>query len=271
MIPDVKTLTLAYYFTDKETYAAKTVDFLHTWFLSEDMYMNPNLNHAHMIRGRDTGRAPGIIDARGLSAIVDAIGFLWHTHLWTTQDQQGMESWFRRYLDWLLTSPLGREEAATTNNHGTWYDMVTVSIALFLNDREMARDILLASKTRRIDRQIRADGSQTLELKRTLTWHHSLFNLQALFALARLGEHVGIDLWNHTTREGAHLQTALDYLLPAALNAQVWPYQQISPLKPEQIVGVLYQAAEHYHEPSYLQAAQTILGQDATTHLNNLL
>jgi hypothetical protein len=271
MMPDVKTLALAYYFTDQEAYAAKAIDFLRTWFLNKDTFMNPNLNHAQMIRGRDTGRATGIIDARALSTVVDAIGLIQHTPLWTAQDQKGMESWFQRYLDWLLTSPLGQEEAATKNNHGSWYDVLTVSIALFLDETEIARDILQASKTRRIDRHILADGSQPFELKRTLTWHYSVFNLQALFALARLGEHAGIDVWAHSTPDGADLRTALDYLLPAASNAQVWPYQQISPIKPERIVDVLYQASEHYHEPAYLQVAQTILGQDAIAHRNNLL
>jgi hypothetical protein len=271
MMPDVQTLALAYYFTDKEAYAAKAIDFLRTWFLNKDTFMNPNLNHAQMIRGRDTGRATGIIDARALSTVVDAIGIIQHTPLWTARDQKGMESWFQRYLDWLLTSPMGKEEAATTNNHGSWYDVLTTSIALFLNDTEAARDMLQASKNRRIDKHIMADGSQPFELKRTLTWHYSVFNLQALFALARLGEHLSIDLWDHSTPTGATLRTALDYLVPAASNAQVWPYQQISPIKPERIVDVLYQAAEHYHEPDYLQTAQTILGQDDTTHRNNLL
>jgi hypothetical protein len=271
MMPNVKTLALAYYFTEKDVYVAKAVDFLRTWFLNQDTSMNPNLNYAQMIRGRDTGRAAGIIDARALSTVIDSIGFIQHFHLWTIQDQQSMEHWFRCYLDWLLTSPLGREEAVAKNNHGSWYDVLTASIALFINEQEIARDILQASKTRRIDSQILADGSQPSELRRTLIWHYSAFNLQALQALARLGEHTGVDIWSHTTPDGANLRTALDYLLPAALNTQKWPYQQISPIKPERLVDVLYQAASHYHEPSYWQAIQTILGKDMTSHLDNLL
>jgi hypothetical protein len=271
MMPDVKTLALAYYFTDQEVYAAKAGDFLRTWFLNKDTLMNPNLNHAQMVRGRETGRAAGIIDARALSGVVDAIGLIQHTHMWSAQDQQEMEHWFRHYLNWLLTSPLGKEEAAAQNNHGSWYDVLTASIALFLNETERAREFLQASKTRRIDSQIQADGSQPFELKRTLTWHYSAFNVQALLALARLGEHVGVDVGNHSTPDGANLQTALDYLLPAVSNAQAWPYQQTSLIKPERIVDVLYQATVFYHEPSYLQVAQTILGQDAATHRNNLL
>lgn len=67
------------------------------------------------------------------------------------------------------------------------------------------------------------------------------------------------------------MRTALDYILPAALNPQLGPYQQINPPRPEQIVDELYLAASRYHEPAYLQAAQKILGDDAATHLTNLL
>lgn len=271
MMPDVKTLALASYFTDKEIYAAKAGDFLRTWFLNKDTCMNPNLNHAQMVRGRETGRAAGIIDARALSGVIDAIGLIQHTHAWSRQDQQEMENWFRHYLNWLLTSTLGKEEAAAKNNHGSWYDVLTTSIALFLDETERAREFLQASQTRRIDSQIQADGSQPFELKRTLTWHYSAFNVQALLALARLGEHVGVDIAYHSTPDGANLRTALDYLLPAASDAQVWPYQQISPIKPERIVDVLYQASVLYHEPSYVQMAQRILGQDVMAHRNNLL
>src|SRR5581483_11793342 len=82
MMPNVKTLALAYYFTDNETYAAKAIDILRAWFLNRDTAMNPNLNHAQMVRGRDTGRAAGIIDARALSTVVDSIGLIQRFHQW---------------------------------------------------------------------------------------------------------------------------------------------------------------------------------------------
>jgi Alginate lyase len=50
-----------------------------------------------------------------------------------------------------------------------------------------------------------------------------LFNLQGLFKLASIGQHVGIDLWDYKTLQGegrgtSELQTALDYLIPYALS-----------------------------------------------------
>lgn len=55
----VNTLAYAYYFSGEEKYAYKAVDFLRLWFLNEDTKMNPNLNYAQMILGRNgnKGRA----------------------------------------------------------------------------------------------------------------------------------------------------------------------------------------------------------------------
>ncbi|MFX6246308.1 alginate lyase family protein, partial [Acinetobacter baumannii] len=55
-------LSWAYYFTDDEKYAAKAIGLLRFWFLDTATRMLPNLNHAQMIKGIDTGRGTGIID-----------------------------------------------------------------------------------------------------------------------------------------------------------------------------------------------------------------
>ena len=270
MIANVKTLALAYYFSDKDIYAEKAVDFLRTWFLNQDTYMKPNLNHAQMIRGINTGRPIGIIETRGFANIVDAIGLIQGSSSWKVQDQQGMEVWFRQYLEWLM-SPAARDEGEAANNHGSWYDVQATSIALFIGQEDRAKRVLEASKTKRIQGQILADGSQPLELQRTRSWHYSVFNLQALFSLASIGERQGINLWDYQNTQGAGLKKALDYVLPAAINAEVWPYQLIDTIRSTDLLPLLYQAAAHYHEPAYIQAAEAIVKQHTSTMIDHLL
>ncbi len=52
--------------------------------------------------------------------------------------------WFSKYLDWLLNSNQGKEEAQKINNHGTYYKVQASSIALFLNKTGIAKNILQA-------------------------------------------------------------------------------------------------------------------------------
>ncbi|HLZ59507.1 MAG TPA: alginate lyase family protein [Ktedonosporobacter sp.] len=271
MTASVRTLALAAYFTDHAPYAAKASELLRVWFFDEETYMKPNLNFAQMIRGLNTGRATGLIDSRHFALVVDALGLLQLSPAWTAQDQQGMQSWFAEYLDWLLNSSFGKEESAMTNNHGTWYDVQASSIALYVGQTDVARRILQESATRRIQSHIQPDGSQPRELRRTRSWHYSVFNLEAYFALANIAERLGIDLWNYQPDGGAGLQAAVDYILPAALKPETWPYQQLDPIRPRSLVDLLYQVSQHYHRPSYRDAAHSILGSDAASYIGNLL
>ena len=270
MVDSVQTLALAYYFAGNKSYAAKAADFLRTWFLDSATAMNPNMNYAQAIKGIRNGGPEGIIEARGFAEVVDAIGLIQPSPAWKAQDQRNMQNWFSQYLTWLRTSSLGQQEAAAANNHSTWYDMQAAAIALFANQTSIAQSILQASGSKHVDGHILADGSQPQELTRTLSWHYSVFNLQALFGLASLGDNVKVDLWDYKNPQGPGLQTALNYVLPAALG-KPWPHQQITALKPSELVGVLYQAAAHYHQTAYRQAIRSIEGSSANNDVDNLL
>jgi hypothetical protein len=243
------TLALAYYLFGDESYAAHAAQQLRTWFLNPDTRMNPNLEFGQGVPGHNTGRGTGLIETRDVYRLVDAIGLLAGSKSWTSADQKGMEGWCVRFLDWMLHSEKGKDEDAAKNNHGTYYDVQVVSLALFTGNKEVAKRVLQSVPQRRIEIQIEPDGRQPLELERTKSLGYSAMNLAGLFELALLGENVGVDLWSFRSVDGRSIHKALAYLVPFVAGQQKWPYQQIVEFKMQEMSPLLVVAAQKYNDP----------------------
>jgi len=247
----VETLARAYHFKRDEVYAAKAAQLLRAFFLDPETRMNPNLQFAQGIPGINTGRGIGLIETRGLTRVVNAIGLLQGSKAWTMTDHKGIEDWFGKFLQWMLESKNGRDEAAAKNNHGTFYDVQVVSFALFLGKKDLAKSVLEAAKAKRIAVQVEPDGRQPLELVRTKAWSYSVGNLDGLMQLADLGDRVGVDLWNYQTRDGRSIRRALDFLAPFALGEKKWAYQQLGDWPPQMLFPLIHRAATHYTDPNF--------------------
>lgn len=222
-------LSLAWYYTGEKRYAEKAGQVLRTWFLDPATRMNPNLNHAQFIPCKYDGRAIGIIDfSQSFTSVLDALALLdTGAPGWTRTDRAGMAKWNTDFLDWLKNSDFGKEEGSATNNHGTFYDMQLAALAYATGDKDLARRTVLNARSKRIAPQIASDGSQPQELTRTRSWHYSTFALVAHTRLAAIGRHVGVNLWAYRGPDGQSLFKAVDYLLPAATAAVVWPHPEL--------------------------------------------
>jgi len=248
----VETLALAYYFRGDQADATKAVQLLRAFFLDPATRMNPNLEYAQFIPGVNTGRGIGLIETRGFTRIVDAVGLLKGSKALSGDDERALKDWFGRFLQWMIESKNGQEESAAKNNHGTYYDLQVVSFALFVGRPDLAKQTLEQAKQKRIAVQIEPDGRQPLELARTKAWSYSNGNLDGLTQLATLGERVGVDLWNFQTRDGRSIRKALDFLTPVALSEKKWDYQEIEGgVKPEMLFPVMRRAAAIYRDKSY--------------------
>jgi hypothetical protein len=192
--------------------------------------------------------------------VIDAVGLLQHSRSWTKADHEGLTRWYREFLDWLLTSPLGKQEANATNNHATYYDVDVVTIAGFLGDDGRAKTVLEAVKSRIIDRQIDKDGSQPKELTRPNSLSYSLFNLDPLFDLGTLGGHAGVDLWHYRNSKGSGIRKALDFLVPYVTGKKQWPHPQKEKLVNAEVVLLLRRAANAYQDPCYEQLINQVAG-----------
>jgi hypothetical protein len=248
----VGSLALAYHFTGNEAYAAHAARCLRVWFLDPATRMNPNFKQGQAVPGLNTGRAIGLIEIGGAVEAIDASALLAGSAAWTDADAAGLKAWAEAFLDWLVNSDLGREEAAMEQNHGTMYDLRVALLALHVGRPELAREICETAKTRRIARQIEPDGRQPLELRRTKSFNYSRLNLRGLVALAEIGRRVGVDLWGFRTADGRSIRAALDFLVPFVRTpAAPWPYEQIENKPVHEVAPLLRAAAVAYAEPDY--------------------
>ena len=264
-----ETLALAYYFTGDEKYAAKVVELLRAFFLDPTTRMNPNLEYAQFIPGVNTGRGIGLIETRGLTRVVDAIGLLEGSRALTSEDERGLQDWFGKFLQWMLDSKNGREESAAKNNHGTYYDVQIVSFASFVGRKDLAKQILGQARQERIATQIEPDGRQPLELARTKAWSYSNGNLDGLMELATLGQHAGVDLWKFQTMDGRSIRKALDFLVPIAIGEKKWAYQEIGGgVKPETLFPLMRRAAAIYRDRVYQAVMAKVPAADPSDRSN---
>lgn len=243
---DVYYLALAWYYTDNAAYASHAAKLLRTWFLDTATRMNPHLNYSQAIPGITEGRGIGLIDTHNVTMLLDGIQILKDAKVLTAAEYKGLQEWYREFLHWMRTSPNGLDEADELNNHGTWYDVQQVAIALFTGQQQLAREILEQQTKKRIDTQLEEDGRQPKELARTLSWNYSLFNLRAFFELALLAENVQVDLWNYESQSKKSLKKAYSWLLPFASGQRQWQHQQIKPKHDDELLELSVLAAQKY-------------------------
>lgn len=254
----VQDAALAYYFSSNEKYAEHASKLIRGWFLDAATKMNPHLKYAQAVKGSNDGRSWGVLDGQDFRRIIDAVGLIEGSSSWTKEYHEGFKSWMVNYFKWLTESENGIGESNAPNNHGTWYQVQAVSIALFLGNTEFAKQRCELAKEKRISSQIQTDGTQPFELERTKALSYSEYNLRALMELALLAENVKVDLWNYKTTDGRCIRLALDYLIPFVLKEKEWPYKQIEEYKTNGCIPLLYIASLKYNDSSYMGVIEKI-------------
>lgn len=246
---DIQALSMAWYLTSDPRYAAKASLMIKTWFLDPSTRMNPNLNHAQGIPGRVAGRAEGVLDAFRLVGIVESLGLLDTSDALTQEERAALKDWFSALLDWMLTSEIGLAEAAATNNHGVFYDMMVAQFALFSGREDLARTVSERFGSKRIAAQIEPDGRLPHELARTRSLHYSTWTLTAAFDMADIARCVGVDLWTFRTADGRSLQTATRFVGQWAGREAHWPYPELDKTKTDSLFQILRRGAWAWSDP----------------------
>jgi hypothetical protein len=271
MCSAVNTLALAYYFSDHELFAEHAALLLRTWFLDEATCMTPHLQYGQGVLGRCEGKDSGIIETLPFSWMLDAVGMLAASPSWSSKDQEDLETWFSRYLLWLLESSFGREQARQLDHHGIWYDVQVASIALFAGRADVAHKVLSDGSSHRIASQIERDGRPPVEPTKPRTLEYCTMNLVGLFDLATLGERAGLDLWHYETGDGRGIKKAFYWLAEHALDSREWPRQQMADFDQAQLLPLLRRGGIKYQDPGCEDRIKKLEGLDWEADRTNLL
>jgi unsaturated chondroitin disaccharide hydrolase len=247
MATSVTTLSLAYYFSNDERYAQKATEFLRVWFLNKDTRMNPNLNHAQIVPGMNggKGRCYGVIDSYSFVEMLDAVQLLEQSKAFTAKDSKQLKAWFSKFLQWILTSEQGQEEGRQLNNHSVAHDAQVIAYAKYVGNKKVMEQFINDFPERRIFKQIEPDGKQPQELRRTLAFGYSQYNLTHMLDIFRIAKKVGLPIDNSTSSDGRSFYKAMDFLTPyVGKDKSAWPYQQISEwdYKQQELCKDLYKA-----------------------------
>ena len=222
----VTTLSLAWYFSGEEMYARKAVEQLRVWFLNKETRMNPNLDYAQIVPGLygGRGRCYGVIDAYSFVEMLDAVQLLDGSKSFTKKDSKALKAWFSKLLDWILTSEQGIEEGNQLNNHATAHDVQLIAYAKYVGNKKVMDEYLNQFYLKRMQAQIEPDGKQPYELRRTLGFGYSQYNLTHMIDVFQIAKNTGYQM------EGMPLlEKAADFLAQyLGKPVEAWPYQQIS-------------------------------------------
>ena len=228
----IEVLCVAYAISEDEAYAKRASAMLQTFFLDSKTGMRPNFRYSGSVPGVAEGRASGLIELRSITRILKVVHVLEKSDSFKGEVSSGLASWSRQLLDWILTSEIGRKEAVSANNHGTFLDATVMTLGYVAGRKSFARLVATESLPARMERQFDNFGKQRLELERTLSLKYSLFNIEAYMNCRELGTQIGVDVWSEKLEKG------IEYAARSVRGDRKWAHRQDKKLGGQDILVV---------------------------------
>jgi hypothetical protein len=218
----VAALAAAYALTGDDKYVTNGAKLIEVFFLDEKTRMNPNLNFAQAVLGRSSGNNFGVIDTLHLAELPVAVSFLERSPAFPKEVDRGLKKWFADYIIWMTTATNGVKEMNTANNHSIAYFVQMASFARFTGDEKMMELSRTRFKEVLLPRQMAADGSFTLELRRTKPYGYSIFQADNVAALCILLSTPQEGFWQLKLADGRTPKLAMDFIYPYLDDKSKW-------------------------------------------------
>lgn len=205
-------LAITSFLSDEKKYADKAISLINTWIVDPATRQNPHFRFSQIVPAVDDVRCWGLIEARRLVYVCDALKILNYLNLIDDQTYRICRHWFWELSQWLEKSEVGRKAIKLKNNIGFWVDLERVVFAKFAGKEKLAEDIIRNSTIPRISEQIELDGRLPAELSRERPYDYVIFTLLAMAGLSKVGESEDVKLTEFSDAEGRSFQNAFDWL-----------------------------------------------------------
>ncbi|WP_110666728.1 alginate lyase family protein [Salinicola halophilus] len=216
MAESLQVLSLATWFTRKDAYRERAVAQLEAWFADTETRQSPHFRYAQTIPGHSDLRSPGLIEARHLIYVTEAVLLLESASALPATLSATLREWFGALLRWFREQDKGIGAGRAHNNIALWYDLQCLAYAWFVGDEALARYIVTDVAVVRRHDQIDLDGSLPAELDRANPLDYVTFTVAAMSQLSRYGDAMGVPIWHQTDGDGRSFQRAHDWLLQQA-------------------------------------------------------
>jgi hypothetical protein len=123
----------------------------------------------------------------------------------------------------MTTHPYGITERDAKNNHGTCWAMQVAEFVTLTGNSELTGYCRDRFKSVLIPDQMAVDGSFPLEMKRTKPYGYSLFNLEAMAAIAQILSTPRDNLWTFELPDRRGMRKAMEFMAPYIRDKSKWP------------------------------------------------
>lgn len=251
MTSDISTLTLAWFFSKEDRYADKATKLIVSWFINSKKNRINNANQNERFLQEMQFNAISLFTARKYIDILDAITLLETGAFWNKRDTGKVKNWFSNYLQWLLMSKAGLDEISQTDFRGTWFDAQMVVYALFSDKKEVGKNTIEHSLTKRIPGQFDEKGLQKHELFSSQSFTNSCFNIEGHLLIGKIAGYMEIDYWNDPIMPIQSIQAACDYLFSFIGKEDQWPFPQSEPIELSRMVKLIKESEKIFKNPEY--------------------
>lgn len=223
-------LSKAFYLTNDIKYYNLFLKQIEAWFINKETFMYPNFEYAQVVPNinNNKGRSTGFIGAYAFNSIIESLRLVQCIKKMDPVTIDKVRSWFREFAEWADKCSFGESLRKSNNNIGLAYDVTLVNLYLFVGGEKRAKEIVDNFAVTRINVQIKEDGSQPAELKRTKAFSYSLSNLTHILDFCNL-----VRYWypNYYQDHHERIDAAFTFLSKYVNDESMFPYKQITSWK----------------------------------------